>query len=78
MNPNMRKSMSTNDEATTTTIRRLKKGEFFRLKDSETAPVWVRDEYIPSAKKFSTHKFDDVNHEALRKGDSVVFVGFIF
>lgn len=78
MNPNMRKSMSTNDEATTTTIRRLKKGEFFRLKDSETAPVWVRDEYIPSAKKFSTHKFDDVNHETLRKGDSVVFVGFIF
>lgn len=78
MNLNIRKPMCTNDETGTTTIRQLKKGEFFRLKDSETAPVWVRDEYIPAAKKFSTHKFDDVNHEVLRKGDSVVYVGFIF
>lgn len=70
--------MHTNDEAGTTTIRQLKKGELFRLKDSETAPVWVRGEYIPSEKKFSTHKYDDVNHENLRKGDFVAFIGFTF
>lgn len=74
----MRKSMPTNNEAGTTTIRQLKKGEFFRLKDSETAPVWVRDEYISSAKKFSTYKFDNVNHETLRKGEREVYVGFTF
>lgn len=74
----MRKSMPTNNEAGTTTIRQLKKGEFFRLKDSETAPVWVRDEYIPSAKKFSTYKFDNVNHETLRKGETEVYIGFTF
>lgn len=74
----MRKSMPTNDEAGTTTIRQLKKGGFFRLKDSETAPVWVRGEYIPEAKQYSTYKFDDTNHETLRKGTAQVYVGFTF
>ncbi|MDC1809088.1 hypothetical protein POZ03_01270 [Bacteroides uniformis] len=60
------------------TIRELKKGEFFRLKDSDTAPVWVRDEYIPSLKKYSTYKFDDINHEHPLKGSIKVFIGFTF
>lgn len=59
-------------------IRELKKGEFFRLVDRENAPVWVRDEYIREMKKFSTHKYDDVNHEGLCSGGKIVFVGFIF
>lgn len=59
-------------------IRELKKGEFFRLRESDTAPVWVRDEYIPALKKFSTYKFDDVNHEHLLKGNTIVFTGFAF
>lgn len=70
--------MRTNDKAGTSTIRQLKKGEFFRLKDSETAPVWVRGDYVSSEKKFSTHKFDDINHETLRKGETEVYVGFTF
>lgn len=59
-------------------IRKLKKGELFRLKDSDTAPVWVRGEYVPSEKKFSTHQYDDVNHERLCKGETEVYVGFTF
>lgn len=70
--------MPTDNEAKTTTVRQLRKGDFFRLKDSDTAPVWVRNEYIPSAKKYSTHKFDDTNHEVLRNGDFVVVIGFAF
>lgn len=62
----------------TTTIRALAKGEFFRLADNDTAPVWVRGEYIREAKRYSTHRFDDVNHERLIRGDRVVFVGFTF
>lgn len=42
-----------------TTIQKLKKGDFFRLKGSESAPVWVRGEYIREAKRYSTYKFDD-------------------
>lgn len=59
-------------------IRELKKGDFFRLSQSDTAPVWVRDEYMPALKKFSTYKFDDVNHERPRNGDTKVFTGFTF
>lgn len=66
------------ESSATKSIRELKKGEFFRLKDSDTAPVWVRGEYIPEIKKFSTCKFDDINHEQPRKGDTKVFVGFTF
>lgn len=60
------------------TIRELKKGEFFRLTDRGNAPVWVRGEYIREVKKYSTYKYDDVNHENLRSGDKIVFVGFTF
>lgn len=59
-------------------IRKLKKGELFRLKDSDTAPVWVRGKYVPSEKKFSTYQYDDVNHERLCKGETEVYVGFTF
>ena len=29
-----------------TTLKQLKPGTLFRLKDSESSPVWVRDHYI--------------------------------
>lgn len=60
------------------TIRSLKKGEFFRLADNDTAPVWVRGEYVRQAKKYSTHRFDDVNHERLLGGERVVYTEFTF
>ena len=66
------------ESSATKSIRELKKGEFFRLKDSDTAPVWVRGEYVPSEKKFSTYKYEDVNHERLCKGKTEVYVGFTF
>lgn len=62
----------------TQAIRVLKKGQYFRLTNSYTAPVWVRGEYSREAKKYSTHRFDDVNHERLLRGDKLVFVGFTF
>ncbi|MCM1302187.1 MAG: hypothetical protein NC250_09280 [Alistipes senegalensis] len=59
-------------------IRQLKKGEFFRLSTGETSPVWVRGEYIRETKKYSTYKYDDVNHERLLAGNHKVVVDFIF
>lgn len=59
-------------------IRELKKGELFRLRDTDTSPVWIRDGYVPTLGKYSTYKFDDVNHERMQKGDTMVFVGFTF
>lgn len=59
-------------------IKDLKKGELFRLKDSEAAPVWVRGEYVPSERRYSTHKCDDVNHERLVPGKVEVFTDFTY
>lgn len=50
----------------------------FRLSESETAPVWIRGEYVRSEKKYSCTKFDDINHENWFKGSREVFIDFEF
>ena len=63
---------------TKTTVAKLKKGEYFKLSESETAPVWKRGEYERSVKKYSCTKFDDINHENFFKGSKEVFIDFEF
>lgn len=58
------------------TIQELKQGEFFRLKKTSSSPVWIRDKYVPELKKYSTYKFDDINHEHYLKSSTKVYVGF--
>ena len=60
------------------TIKAIPKGEFIKLNDSETTPVWVRGEYDRSSRTYSIYKFDDINHEAFVRGSRSVFVGFTF
>jgi hypothetical protein len=60
------------------TIKAIPKGEFIKLKDSETSPVWVRGEYDRASRTYSIYKFDDINHEAFVRGSRSVFVGFTF
>jgi hypothetical protein len=59
-------------------LRDVPLGEYFRLKSGDSGPVWVRGAYAPGWKKFMCHKFDDINHESLKKGDTLVWVGFDF
>jgi hypothetical protein len=59
-------------------IKQLPKGEFFKLKDSESSPVWVRGEYDRTSRTYSIYKFDDINHETFVRGSRSVFVGFTF
>ena len=40
-----------------TTLKQLKPGTLFRLKDSESSPVWVRDHYDRSSKTYACHKY---------------------
>lgn len=54
-----------------TTLKQLKPGTLFRLKDSESSPVWVRDHY-------DSHKYEDYNHEAFFKGTRTVFINFTY
>lgn len=60
------------------TIRQVKKGEFFRLSSSDTAPVWVKGYYLPSEKKYEAYKYEDCNHESFFNGNKKVFIGFTF
>lgn len=42
-----------------TTLKQLKPGTLFRLKDSESSPVWARDHYDRSSKTYACHKYED-------------------
>lgn len=59
-------------------LRDLKKGDFFKLKNSETATVFVRDDYDRSSKKYSYYAFDDICRFGMRKGTTIVYKDFIF
>lgn len=43
-------------------LRKLGRGGLFRLAGKDDAPVWVRDEYDRSERKYLCYKWDDVNH----------------
>lgn len=58
------------------TIKELKRGDFFRLK--ENGKVYVRDYYERSEKKYCYYDFDDVNNWHFAKGTKKVITDFIF
>lgn len=61
---------------TTTTIKDLKVGDFFKLK--ENGRVYVRDSYNRSTKKYEYHEFDDINRFHECKGTKQVITDFVF
>lgn len=71
-------SETTTREMTYARLKDVKKGEFFRISPSDTAPVWVRDDYNRSTKKYECYKFDDMNHLGEFNGTRMVIVDFEF
>lgn len=64
-----------------TTIKELKKGDYFTLVPVEFAKerqVWIRGDYERSSKKYSVTKWEDINHESFMRGDRRVYVDFEF
>lgn len=57
-------------------LSEVKKGEYIRFK--QNSPVWIKSNYDRTSKKYSVYKFDDINHESLKKGSTLVFVDFTF
>lgn len=57
-----------------TELKNVKREEFFRLADSESAPLWIRGEYDRSSKKYECYKYDDVSHWAEFRGTRLAFV----
>lgn len=64
------------------TIKELKKGDFFTLRDYGEYPdenrVYVRGEYERSEKKYSCTKYSDWCAETFKKGTTKVYTGFTF
>lgn len=65
------------DEMYAVKLKDLKGDVYFKLRPTDTAPVWVKDEYDRSERKYLCHKFDG-NGERYIKGDTVVYAGFYF
>lgn len=58
-------------------IDKLKKGEFFKLKESANE-VWVKDDYNRHTKKYSAYAFDDISKFREFKKGREVFTEFEF
>ncbi len=54
-------------------LRKLGRGDLFRLAGNDDAPVWVRDEYDRSERKYLCYKYDDVNHWAYMRSARGVY-----
>lgn len=64
-----------------TTIRELKKGDYFTfraIEEPKERQVYVRSHYDRSSKQFAYYKFSDVNCEHFTNGNRIVFTDFIF
>lgn len=59
-------------------IQTLKKGDYFKLSNTESAPVWCKDKYCRSSKGWQCNKFEDVNHWGTFKKGRKVWIDFDF
>lgn len=53
------------------------KDRFFKLRPTDSAPVWAKIEYDRSERKYYCEKYDG-NGEKWLKGDTIVWAGFYF
>lgn len=63
------------------TVKELKKGDWFTLKDIEypkESQVYIRGEYDRGSKTYSCIKWNDMNEERFFKGTKKVFTEFTF
>lgn len=63
------------------TIKDLKKGDFFTLKEipePNENQVYIKGEYDKISKTYSCCKFSDMNNEKFYNGSKTIFSGFTF
>ena len=58
------------------TLKNVKKGDFFRLNDTEKAPVWVKGDYLRSEKAYECYKYEDCMHVSNFRGTRIVHTEF--
>lgn len=57
-----------------TVIKNVKNGEFIRFKDSESSPMWIRENYERSCRKYSLISYEDSCKELFRNGSCLCYV----
>lgn len=57
-------------------LDKVRKGEYITFGNSKV--VYIRGEYNRHSKKYSTVKFEDINHERQAKGSTLVNIDFDF
>ena len=63
------------------TIKDLKKGDFFTLKQLEyptEKQVYIRGEYDRTEKKYECIRFDDISNTRYLSGSKEIYTDFIF
>lgn len=61
-----------------TQVNKVNQGTYFKLRPTETAPVWVRGEYDKVSKTYSCYKYENTNHEKFLKGNREIYINFTF
>ena len=59
-------------------LKDVKKGEYVTRKPSYSATVFSKGDYCRSSKKYSLGYTNDINRELLLKGDTIVYIGFMY
>lgn len=62
-------------------LRDVKKGEFFRLRESETAPVWIKTGVWTrqgGKTKYECEQWEDAFRTTFCSADRLVYVGFTY
>ena len=61
-----------------TKVNKINQGTYFKLKPTDTAPVWVRDHFDRATQTYACHKYEDSNHETFLKGNRDIYIDFTF
>lgn len=61
-----------------TPLANVAKNEFFKLKPTSTAPVYIKNHYDRQSKTYSISPVDDYNRESFKKPKLIVYVGFTY
>lgn len=58
-------------------LKELKRGEFFKLKETSNR-VYIKGEYDRSEKRYCCTAWDDANAWRMLDGNKLVYAGFVF
>lgn len=66
------------DEHHPSSVKAVKKGDFFKLSNKPNAKVYIRGDYDKSDKTFECQNAEDMNEYRYFKGSKTVYVGFTY